>query len=904
MEKEDFVDPNFFPNSYEITRNIVNSLIDSDKEGMLFERFQTNIDRNFLFDFLLYSLEKPQLSKAATSILTKLFSSLPSEHKLDYETYNLYFKKTCASIPILFCSKENKFNMSAGLQFFNKIISNKKDEFIEFISQKNWTVFLNSIINSFSGDVRDIFDQLEEVFLNGLLLGALKEGKRTPLIINFLSIFSTNANQVSHFQILFKVLLNKFLQFPGEDATERELIGYKYACDMIFTIKDRCKDKQFSPYSEQILSTCFQVLLAIIKDQDQSKSLTLNPLPIDTILKLFSDCIFTQHNSGVVDHLTLLTRSEIRPSSPWIPVFIHYLSMNISQNFNNFDDLCALVSFTASKPLILDYLLSPLFVISHESALKIHNVGRNVALWTTALCNIYQRSLVKKDKQMQNYISSLIYNFSLPEWEMTEDQYKLTDLFNLLISNNIELLHQKICRRSLFAMTPYGSVLLPSYTLIFLSLLPFFFYSNLQYTLHDKPMEMIDEEIEVETNFMSHELCNTISTLIDGIDSLKSKNRYLSALAIAAISLSNITKCFSKDRTIITKLLRIAERYNSKLLELATKYAETPVIFSNEAQEIEKLGKKYNYMMNNNLVTFIETEDGPIHILIRSETGINHLTVLENQKPPQSSMTGSFSSPSLNSLLSKTTKTSVVERQSPKTTSNRIVNLTLDQIYENIPDLFNRFEKKQRRQSKSKITTLFLSLGIYDLPKTIEFDTTEFDDLCNPLTYNINITSINLESASFFFNKAAERFTIFYNDLKKATSMPIGKVEYTHYEENSNDSSPILIVFNETQRQISNITDNLPHLLVLVVSMNESNNNENEPNTYVISPAKIPGEGFLFPFTKLLEHSFVASEMPYVILSFIFYFFSCHGDNNSPDILKDFLSNCEKRRQILDTLIP
>ena len=89
---------------------------------------------------------------------------------------------------------------------------------------------------------------------------------------------------------------------------------------------------------------------------------------------------------------------------------------------------------------------------------------------------------VRKDKEMQSYISSLIYNFSLPEWEMTEDKYKLADLFNLMISNNLELLLQKLRRKSVFSITPYGSISLPSYSLILISLIPLFYYFNNSYT--------------------------------------------------------------------------------------------------------------------------------------------------------------------------------------------------------------------------------------------------------------------------------------------------------------------------------------------------------------------------------------------------------------------------------------
>ena len=129
-------------------------------------------------------------------------------------------------------------------------------------------------------------------------------------------------------------------------------------------------------------------------------------------------------------------------------------------------------------------------------------------------------------------------------------------------------------------------------------------------------------------------------------------------------------------------------------------------------------------------------------------------------------------------------------------------------------------------------------------------------------------------------------------DLKSNTKMPIGSIEYTREE-----GQKALVIFNETQRELTNVTDSLSASLVIEVSMNAYR--KGEDITYRITPAKVPGEGNFFPFTKNVQHSTISETMPKVISSFIFMFLARAGDKQSPDIIASFVNNCSKREELL-----
>lgn len=589
----DFVNIDVFINesrSHEISSLIVDSLHDSLNDDSFYNRFETEDDREFIFDFLLNSLNVPEKCLSSYEVLSKLFISLPYKHNLSQEIYNSYLQKLLISTqPILSDNTSQKVQFET-LNFISNLLSFNVEEYLNFFYEDTWLVLLNTLTNCINTSINLYFDQKLGAFVNCVLLARVSEFKLYKAVDCFMQNFINVPHQEFYLTNYYFQVLTRFFKFPTKDATPIELLSHKYSIYLLTQMNKLC--------SEQNKSECFTNILSIENEFNTSSHPFLKPLfPVNQVLRLFADCIFINPCNclSIICHLNMLSSCSLENDSPWAKIFINFISNYLHGKDLSPDEMSALSILSASNTYITREIF-PVLVKKYENSNQafIHHQS-------TLLSNLYQLGVALESDNFINETKKMMSKLDLSKIEKPD--YKISLFFHALTTKCIYIMS--------FLMHPDAQQLdfrLISSYLLLLSLVPSFTGGN---------------AMAIENYFYG------VLKMLEDINC----EEILPQIAIAAISLHKFTDLFASAPMIVSMLFKLAEKYSSKMLLLVAKACTGMMCTPKFAEEVAKNGKTRTMVMNSKILTFIEPDnpEEPLQLLVRKTTGIYYLRILDKQ---------------------------------------------------------------------------------------------------------------------------------------------------------------------------------------------------------------------------------------------------------------------------------
>jgi len=828
------IDISFFENRDGIARVIVNSLASNLQYEAISNRLAHQIDRDFCFDFLIYSIRLPFADKAIKIIELWLVFDDPTSCKLSESEFNYYLQKSLASIAPVFNDGKNQKNsvIYSAIQFYSKVINSKSIGYLDMISPITWNCILSSILtaieNSFESDYSH---RLIDVFTIGLANGRVSYAHAQMMIDNLSKIcIQRNASQ-QFWMILFRNIMDVYLGFPNDDDSTQMKAAHSFASHMIFslkTISKNAKDQRFIVYE-----SCFAAMMNVLESKRHSDKVLVDPFPSNPLLSLFADCVFLDPVQTIQDRIKLLTYGNLSNDSKWIDIFIKYFRKVLINCILDRDTLKQLLYLSAEKAYITECISHSILIRAH-TAISINTPEKYDYIWSTILTNLYSILYAKSSVSQCRQISSIIKQFTINIFSNPElyDHFKITALFNLALTNNIEMILHILSMPAVYMNGPNSNLTkkLPVYSIYLLMFIP---YMN-SYSFENYG-GILDEVLK---NIIRSPNCSL----------------YMSSILIASLDLFFNCQYFKTNRTYIDSIFSSLSKDQSLFSILVKDMLLLPIISPSEAHQEEEGKQLCRYIIGSSIITIIESSSSVLTVITRNRIGISRFSVREVKRI----VTNPIPEPV----------------KSPYYTKSELM---IDSI---MP--FSPLELFIANGVYSQINMFLVDMGLVSvstpppimIPQTIFPLISSFDDTCDKIKYKILISSISKTQNDPKLNR-------FMYDMRTKFSTNICELIF----DMEAIDSPILVMFNEYDNAFNDQSSLIStYQMVIVVSINTDISSSNKL-LYRVLPVKTPGDGFLFPFDKSFEHCIPSDQLSWCISLFCFcYFF---GSKNS-DILKNF----------------
>ena len=756
---------------------VLNSIENDDKKGQLNNRLTQ--EKDLLFNLPpLYTTLLTSRANESVAIFKKWFLNPPST--ISSERMNIFLRKFFDYLPD--CAESN-FLLSAKLgnanDFFNNIFSflneTQKNTPFQIEIQTN-EMILESYINlihiikrnSIFEDKMKLFysEKLLTSFINNFLYKPVSKESAYSIINSFAEVTTTN----EQWKNLFFNLFRKMLKFEDSEY-----------CGILFSIlKVKMNDLQ----DPSLYISCFCAAFNEIQQSVIDNTIYQNVFRADDFLALFGDWAFISNDieqNDVLDtHINVLLNLYAQGivSDRWIATLMQYIFFLTSKE--NQEIAIQIITNSSNimslRPSICHKLFSPIILAYNSLAEDMFKSFSNSFDWHSFFYCLYAfiqtNSINYSISTMNNMLSKIVDNNS-QSFKMEQYlHYKLilfqmlqqSKLYQLTMNQTISFLTNSISNPQIFLIKSKEI----SSCLLSLALAPL----------------LMEDLTNISSIFSS--MSNFFSFIMNSEH--HSIKLYILMTIIACSKYIDITS----NSSIIETLIDIKKKNSNtspikELIDLALSSLTLPTISNNS--NIDETDTE-SYLVDDRIMSFTKNENNTQKLIIRHKHG---KTIFD-----------------IKDVIPKDVAASedTLKPNCPRMSEINIENL----------EPFPPENKPKEMSVKSNALKFLYCFGLASCTEKPHFlqncDFSAFDNLCNPPTIDINISSVRKGCTSILDEPIeTKRFNQFLNDIGDHVDMPLCRFKFVKSKINENPS----VVFSDSMLPIKESVKN-GHSLVIIVS--------------------------------------------------------------------------------------